>query len=338
MTLDLSRFPRVALGQWPTPLEEAPRLSAALGGARVLLKRDDVNALGVGGNKLRKLEFLLGAALAEGADTVITFGALQTNHGRQTAAACARLGLRCELVLTAKVPRDGEAYERSGNVLLDHLFGANVHTCATEEETERTYQRLVDEAVAEGRTVATFPVGGSNGLGTLGYAAAAAELIDQLTGIGIDSARIVVPQGSGATAAGVLLGTALLGWPGRVSVASVSHPAAEAHADLVRLVGEASGLLGVAPPSLDSVVVDDAEIGPAYGVPTEADWAALRLFARTEGAVLDPVYTGKAAAALVGWAARGELTAGEPVVFLHTGGLPGLFGYAQEAVPAAVAP
>jgi len=335
MTLDLSRFPRVPLGHWPTPLEEAPRLTAALGGPPVLIKRDDVNGLGVGGNKLRKLEFLLGAALADGADTVITFGALQTNHGRQTAAACARLGLRCELVLTAKVPRDGEAYEQSGNVLLDHLFGAIVHVCADADETERTYQRLIDEAAAEGRKVVTFPVGGSNGLGTLGYAAAAEELLGQLAVLGIPSACVVVPQGSGATAAGVLLGTALLGWPGRVAVASVSHPAIEARADLVRLTGEAAGLLGVAAPDLDHLAIEESTIGPGYGVPTSAVWDALRLFASTEGVVLDPVYSGKAAAALMGWAERGELAPDQPIVFLHTGGLPGLYGYAPEAIAAA---
>jgi hypothetical protein len=163
--IDLDRFPRVPLGHWPTPLDDAPRLSAALGGVAVLLGRDDVNSLGLGGNKLRKLEYLLGRALTEGADTVITSGALQTNHGRQTATACARLGLRCELVLTAKVPRAGEAYERSGNVLLDHLFGARVHVCADAAEADRTYGRLLADAAEQGRTVATVPVGGSDATG-----------------------------------------------------------------------------------------------------------------------------------------------------------------------------
>ncbi|KAA2258024.1 D-cysteine desulfhydrase family protein [Solihabitans fulvus] len=339
MSLDLDRFPRVKLGTWPTPLEDAPRLSEALGGPTVLLKRDDVNGLGAGGNKLRKLEFLLGAALADGADTVVTFGALQTNHGRQTAAACARLGLRCELVLTAKVPRSGEAYERSGNVALDRLFGARVHVCANADETAATYQRLLDEAAADGRTVTTLPVGGSNGLGTLGYVAAAIELVGQLTERGIESARIVVPQGSGATVAGLALGTALLGWPGRVEAASVSHPADEAREELGRLASDAAALLGVGSPTPNdspalNVRVQDGTIGPGYGVPTEAVWAALRLFASTEGVVLDPVYTGKAAAALVEWAGRGEFARGEHVVFVHTGGLPGLYGYAPELVAA----
>ncbi|MFB9303593.1 pyridoxal-phosphate dependent enzyme [Kibdelosporangium philippinense] len=141
MAIDLSGQPRVALGHWPTPLDECPRLSEAIGGPRILIKRDDVNGLGVGGNKLRKAEFLLAQAQNDGADTIITFGAVQTNHGRQTAAACARLGLRCELVLTKSVPMSGEAYERSGNMALDGLFGAHVHVCDTPEQTAEVYTR-----------------------------------------------------------------------------------------------------------------------------------------------------------------------------------------------------
>ncbi|UJW33817.1 D-cysteine desulfhydrase family protein [Saccharothrix sp. AJ9571] len=319
--MKLDRFPRVRLGTWPTPLEEAPRLSEALG-TTVLLKRDDVNGLGVGGNKLRKLEFLLGRALADGADTVITFGALQTNHGRQTAAACAKLGLRCELVLTAKVPRDGEAYERSGNIILDHLFGANVHRCADEEETGATYDRLVAEAAAEGRKVATLPVGGSDAVGLLGYVAAAAEIREQLDG---RPARILVPQGSGGTAAGLALG-----WAGRLDIACVGHSAAESEETLSTLVDAGARHLGIDPPALDHVRITDRTLGPGYGVPTDEVWEALRLFGRTEGVVLDPVYTGKAAAALLAEPRPEE----GPVVFWHTGGLPGVFGYGPEALTA----
>ncbi|WP_329790144.1 D-cysteine desulfhydrase family protein [Lentzea sp. DG1S-22] len=320
--MDLSAFPRVALGSWPTPLDEAPRLAAALGAPRVLIKRDDVNGLGAGGNKLRKLEFLLGQAVEQGADTIITFGALQTNHGRQTAAACAKLGLRCELVLTAKVPMRGDAYEKSGNVVLDHMFGANVHVCADADETVKTYERVNhDRAV-------TLPVGGSNGLGTLGYVNAAAELVGQLTELGIGTATVVVPDGSGATAAGLALGTELLGWPGTVHAASVSHPAAEAGRELRALAAEAAALLGEPAPGLAGVTVTDDTIGPGYGVPTPEMWSVLKLFAETEGVVLDPVYTGKAAVKFREIAAASDV----PVVFLHTGGLPGFYGYAPEAV------
>jgi len=320
--MDLSAFPRVALGSWPTPLDDAPRLAAALGSPPVFIKRDDVNGLGAGGNKLRKLEFLLGQAVEQGADTIITFGALQTNHGRQTAAACAKLGLRCELVLTAKVPMKGDAYERSGNVVLDHMFGANVHVCADAEETVRAYERVNhDKAV-------TLPVGGSNGLGTLGYVAAAVELVGQLADRGVDNARIVVPHGSGATAAGIALGTELLGWPGTVHAVSVSHPAQEAEQELRNLANDAAELLGKPHPKLEHVTVTDDTIGPAYGVPTPDMWDALKLFASTEGVVLDPVYTGKAAAKFRQVAPEQQV----PVVLVHTGGLPGFYGYAPEAV------
>lgn len=327
--MNLDRFPRVDLGGYPTPLHPAPRLGEALGLPNLLLKRDDVHPLGIGGNKLRKLEFLLGAAIADGADTVITFGALQTNHGRQTAAACAKLGLRCELVLTAKVPRDGEAYERSGNIALDHLFGANVHLCADGEETGRTYDRLIGEAKAEGRKVATFPVGGSDGVGALGYVAAAQELAGQLAGRGVTRARLVAPHASGGTAAGLIVGTAPFDWL-TLDIACVSHPVDEALENLADLTGAAAGLLGKEAPSLEGLHIEDGTIGPGYGIPTGETWDAVRLFGRTEGIALDPVYTGKVGAALIRWAAEGKFARDEQVVFLHTGGLPGLYGYAPE--------
>lgn len=230
MAFDFERFPKAALaavpridlGGWPTPLQEAPRLGEALGLPNLLLKRDDVHPLGVGGNKLRKLEYHLAAARDAGADSVITFGALQTNHGRQTAAACAKLGLRCDLILTAKVPREGDAYERSGNLPLSKLFGAKVHICADDGETGRAYDRLVAEATAEGRKAATVPVGGSNDLGALGYVRATLELAGQLAERGISDAHLVVPHASGGTAAGITLGAGLLGGLG-VDIVCVSH-------------------------------------------------------------------------------------------------------------------
>ncbi|MGV9299835.1 D-cysteine desulfhydrase family protein [Amycolatopsis sp. NPDC003676] len=335
MTFDFARFPsfdgfpRAGLHHGPTPLVPAPRLGDALGIPRLLLKRDDVHPLGVGGNKLRKLDFHLGAALADGADTVITFGALQTNHGRQTAAACAKLGLRCELVLTAEVPRSGDAYERSGNVPLDLLFGARVHICASDAEATATYERLLTDAADEGRKVRTVPVGGSDPLGVLGYVDAARELAAQLVKLGLDHARIVGPHASGATAAGLALGTEVLGSLD-LDVACVSHPLNEAVDNLSHLTAGAAQLLGFDPPKLEHVWLNDTTIGEGYGIPASGTWEAIRLFGRTEGVVLDPVYTGKAAAALVEWAAAGRYSPEETVVFVHTGGLPGLFGYAPE--------
>ncbi|MGH3623880.1 MAG: pyridoxal-phosphate dependent enzyme, partial [Sciscionella sp.] len=321
MLVDLSGFPRVELGTWPTPVEECRRLSATLGGPRVLVKRDDVNGLGAGGNKLRKLEYLLGQAMADGADTVLTFGAVQTNHGRQTAAACARLGLRCELVLTEKVARDGRAdpadaaYLRSGNVALDRLYGARVHICPDEDAAKRKTEELLAQADAEGRRVATFPIGGSNGLGGLGYVTAAAELLDQVAELGYTADRIVLAQGSGGTAAGLAVGTALLGWVGKLEIACVARPARESADEAWRLVNEISCMLGVEPPRPDHLHWTHGALGPGYGVPTEQVWEALRTFGSTEGIALDPVYTGKAAAVLLETVRTGEIGARETVVF-----------------------
>lgn len=326
--LDLARFPRVGLGTWPTPLEACHRLSETLGGPRILVKRDDVNGLGAGGNKLRKLEFLLGGALADGVDTVITVGGVQTNHGRLTAAACARLGLRCELVLTKNVPRGGEAYELSGNVALGKLYGAHVHVCASHEDAAATHTRILDEASTAGRTAITLPSGGSNGIGALGYVAAAAELHAQLGEAHVD--RIVCAIGSAGTVSGLALGIALLDWPVRVDAAAVSPSPDSKLADLRRVVDEAADLLDVDRPALAHVQVTERALGPGYGVPTEATWEAIRLFGRTEGITLDPVYTGKAAAALVDAVRTGDIGPDETVVFVHTGGMPALFGYAPE--------
>jgi D-cysteine desulfhydrase len=340
MTFDFDRFPdaalaaipRIDLGGWPTPLQVAARLGDVLGLTNLLLKRDDVHPLGAGGNKLRKLEYHLGAAREAGADTVITFGALQTNHGRQTAAACAKLGLRCELVLTARVARAGDAYERSGNIPLSKLFGASVHVCTDDEQTRHTYDRLVAEATADGRKVATVPVGGSNDLGALGYVRATRELAGQLAARGIDRAQLVVPHASGGTAAGITLAAGLLGGLG-VNIVCVSHPVDEATANLGELRAGAAKLLGVAP-APDRYPMTEATLGDGYGIPTDAVWEALRVFGRTEGVVLDPVYTGKVAAALVDWEHSLDIDPREPVVFLHTGGMPGLYGYAPELAAA----
>ncbi|OLR95475.1 D-cysteine desulfhydrase family protein [Actinokineospora bangkokensis] len=334
MTIDLTPFPRVPLGHWPTPLDECPRLGAELGGIRPLLKRDDVGGVGAGGNKLRKLEFLLGRALADGAEQVITFGAVQTNHGRQTAAACARLGLRCDLVLTRSVPMSGAAYDESGNIALDHLYGAAVHLCDGPEETAQVYASLVADAERAGRTTATFPVGGSSETGALGYVAATIELFTQLDTLGTSADTLLVPVGSAGTVAGVALAAELLGRRVRVEAACISHTAAESRADIERIASATAALLGHPAPTLDALVLDDRAVGPAYGVPTPQMWEALRLFARTEGVTLDPVYTGKAAACFLDRARTGEYREGETVVFFHTGGLPGLFAYAPQLLQA----
>jgi D-cysteine desulfhydrase len=329
MATDLSSFPRIQLGQWPSPLQACPRLSARLG-STVLVKRDDVSLLGVGGNKLRKLEFLLGAAVRDGAERIVTFGAVQTNHGRLTAAACARLGLRCDLVLTRAVPREGEAYERSGNILLDHVYGATVHVLDTDEEAAARHQELL----AGHGNVASIPVGGSTGVGALGYVQAVAELIGQFGDTGGWPSRLVAPLASAGTAAGLVVGAAAFGWEIDIDLIAVSRPAAQAREVLLPLVEETAALLDLTPPSLDRVRITDRTLGAGYGQPTDEVWRAIALFGATEAITLEPVYSGKTAAGLVSLLEDGSIGAGETVLFLHTGGLPGLFAYTPEATAA----
>jgi 1-aminocyclopropane-1-carboxylate deaminase/D-cysteine desulfhydrase-like pyridoxal-dependent ACC family enzyme len=296
-------------------------------GPAVVVKRDDVSLLGVGGNKLRKLEFLLGAALRDGAERVVTFGAVQTNHGRLTAAACARLGLPCDLVLTRSVPREGEAYERSGNILLDHVYGATVHLVDTDEEAAARHEELL----ARHGNVASIPVGGSTGVGALGYVAVVAELIEQFGDTGVWPTRLVAPLASAGTAAGLLVGAAAFGWEIDVELIAVSRSAEAARQVLLPIIDETAALLDIAPPSLDRVRITDRTVGPGYGLPTEDVWRTISLFGSTEAITLDPVYSAKAAAGMVSLIEDGSIGTSETVLFLHTGGLPGLFAYTPEA-------
>jgi 1-aminocyclopropane-1-carboxylate deaminase/D-cysteine desulfhydrase-like pyridoxal-dependent ACC family enzyme len=329
MAADLSSFPRIQLGQWPSPLQSCARLSDRLG-PTVLVKRDDVGLIGVGGNKLRKLEFLLGAAVRDGAERVITFGAVQTNHGRLTAAACARLGLPCDLVLTRAVPRAGEAYEQSGNILLDHVYGATVHVVDTDDEAEARHQELL---AGHGKAV-SIPVGGSTGVGALGYVAAVAQQLGPFGDTGVWPTRLVSPLASAGTAAGLIVGAAAFGWEIDIDLVAVSRPVEQARQVLVPLIEETAALLDIAPPSLDHVRITDRAVGAGYGLPTDEVWRAISLFGSTEAITLEPVYSGKTAAGFVSLVEGGSIGPDETVLFLHTGGLPGLFAYTPEATAA----
>ena len=334
----LARFPRARLGHWPTPLQRADRLRDAIGGPTVWLKRDDCTGLAFGGNKTRKLEFLLGEALAKGADTVVTVGALQSNHARQTAAACAHLGLRCELVLCRLVDRTDDHYLRSGNRLLDDLLGANVHVVDTPGEQAALVDQLAAEATADGRTLYRIPGGGSDEVGLLGYVAAARELAEQAATIGVDLRRVVVAASTAGTAAGLVLGGRLLATEGRhapsVDIACVLAPAAETDEVLRPLLASGAARLGIADPGDEGWSMTDRTLGAGYGIPSDATLAAVSLLARTEGVLLDPVYTGKAFEHLVRAITDGELDTSADVAFLHTGGAPGLFAYTNAFTPA----
>jgi L-cysteate sulfo-lyase len=314
---------RISLGTFPTPLEPAPRLAAAVGlrDDRLWIKRDDLTSLGGGGNKVRKLERTLAAALRDGADWLVTTGAAQSNHARLTAAAGARLGLGVTLVLAGRPGRPGHpGGGPGGNLLLDEIFGAHIRWAEDADDTSLAV--VADEVAAElassGAHPAVIPFGGSNRDGALAYADAARELRDQLPG----QSTSVVAVGSGGTMAGLVAG---LG-PGHVLGV---HTGAVAAPDEV--VAALVGAVTAEPTDPQTLRLRADQVGLGYASLTEPTAAAIRLAARTEGLLLDPVYTGRAMAGLIAAVRDGSLDAGAPVVFWHTGGLPGLFGHPDAA-------
>ncbi len=327
--MDLTRFPRVSLARLPTPIEPLPRLSAHLGGPQLFVKRDDLTGLGLGGNKLRKLEFLLGEALAQGADTVLTVGALQSNHARQTAAACARLGLDCELVLR-RGSHASDAYLNNGNMLLDRLFGARLHLLQAQESREECMEARAGDLRAAGRRPYCMPVGGSCGLGDLGYVACAEEIIAQSDDMNVRFDAVVVATGSGGTQGGLVAGMRLLEGAPVIGMA-IEGTRAEQEALAAAQAMETLHLLGRDAADLDSsVAVMDDFVGSGYAKPTDSMREALSLAARFEGLVLDPVYTGKAFAGFIALARSGRFKNDQSLLFVHTGGVPGLFGYPES--------
>ena len=309
-------IPRLRFAHLPTPVEPLPRLSAALGGLRLLIKRDDQTGLAFGGNKTRKLELLLAEAQATGAHTLITAGAVQSNHCRQTAAAAAKFGFQCILVLTGDPPE-----RLSGNVLLDRLFGAEV-VYTTRDQRDAVLKETFDEAWAAGRRPYLIPYGGSNPIGALAYTFAFEELQSQAQ----DIDWIVFPSSSGGTQAGLVLGARRARWGGRVLCVSVDERAPILQPRIASLASEAADRLGEKL-SFDpqDVLVNDEFIGEGYGVMGQVEREAIQLFARQEGILLDPVYTGRAAGGLIALAKRGFFKPGATVLFWHTGGTPALF-------------
>lgn len=325
--MTLIPHPRLTLGLSMTPVEALPRLSAALGGPEIHAKRDDMTGFALGGNKVRKLEYLLADALAQGADTVITMGGIQSNHCRQTAAAAAKLGLHCELVLTEGALSSTE-FDKGGNVLLDQLAGARLHCVGNPPDKLAAMAEIVEAARARGAKPYAIPIGGSSALGSLGYVRVVEELAAQLDLS--QFAAIVTTTGSAGTHAGLAAGLAALGAPCRLIGISVSQPAAATAEKVADLAGEVMRLLGRPEVALPSIEVRDAFIGTAYGHVTEAGLEAIRLAASMEGMYLDPVYTGKAMAGLIAAVRGGEFGPGEKVLFLHTGGATALFAYRAE--------
>lgn len=309
--------PRRPLAHLPTPIEPLPRLSAALGGPQLFVKRDDQTGLALGGNKTRKLEFLVAEAQARGARTLVTAGAWQSNHCRQTAAAAARCGMDCLLVLTGPPPA-----RASGNLLLDRLLGARIISTPDRGDRDRLLEETVATAAAQGRAPYLVPYGGSSPTGALGYAFAVQELLAQ----GVTFDWIVFATSSGGTQAGLVLGQRLFGSPGRLLGISIDTPAAELAPRVAALASAASALLGT-PQAIpaDAVAIDDRYCAPGYGVLTDLEREAIALFARTEGLLLDPVYTARAAGGLLDRIRRGDFAHDARILFWHTGGQPALF-------------
>jgi L-cysteate sulfo-lyase len=327
--MNLARFARARFAHLPTPLEPAPRLSAELG-VDLWIKRDDCTGLAGGGNKTRKLEFLLGEALEQGADTLITQGAVQSNHVRQTAAAAASFGMACRVVLENRTGNQAEDYLWSGNVLLDRLLGARIRTVEAGSDMNAEMALDAEEVRAAGGTPYVIPGGGSNAVGALGYVDCALELAAQANDEGLVIDRIVTATGSAGTHAGLVAGLAVSGADIPVLGIGVRAPKQKQEENVFNLAVETAALLGHRERvSRDMVVADCDYVGAGYGLIDQGVADALALAARTEGLLLDPVYTGKAMKGLIALARQGAFE-GQTVVFLHTGGAQGLFGYQGE--------
>jgi D-cysteine desulfhydrase len=321
-------FPRRRYTPAPTPLEYARRLSAHLGGPDIWIKRDDLLGLAGGGNKTRKLEFLVADALARGADTLITVGAVQSNHCRLTAAAAAAEGLKCRLILEERVPGSYHA-DAGGNNLLFHLLGVEkIDVVQGGTDLAARMDAEAQAVQAEGGSAYVLPGGGSNALGALGYAACAQELSQQVFELGLRPDHLVCASGSAGTHAGLVVGLHGLGVGIPVTGVSVRRPRGEQEGNVHRLAVEAAHLAHVATPlPRQAVVVDDGYVGPGYSLPTPEMVEAVRMLAALEGVLLDAVYTGKAMAGLIGAIRAGRFKKGETVIFLHTGGAPSLSAF-----------
>lgn len=315
---------RVSLAHLPTPVEEMPRLSKALGGPRLWVKRDDQTGLALGGNKTRKLEYLVGDALSQGAETLITAGADQSNHCRQTAAAAARMGMNCILVLNRPEAYSGSNPAKdalSGNLALDVLLGAELVWTDLKNRRE-TLERTFQQAQEQGKKPYLIPYGGSNAVGVVGYVAAVREIMAQ----GIDVNGFVFASSSGGTQAGLALGARRYGFQGHVLGISIDERASDLQTRVAQLANETANYLGfdyVFTP--DEIEVDDGYLGGGYGVMGAAEREAIELFAYYEGLLLDPVYTGRAAAGLVDLIRKGYFKPEDRILFWHTGGTPALF-------------
>ena len=326
----LTGFPRVPLAHLPTRLEHLPRLTKHLGGPDIWVKRDDCTGLATGGNKTRKLEFSMGEALEREADTIVTVGAVQSNHVRQTAAAAAKFGMQCEVLLEHRIAQPSDLYRTSGNVLLDRVLGANLREYDKGTDFDAEMERIAAEIRAAGRNPYIIPGGASNPVGALGYVGCAEELLRQGEEQDVAFDHAVLASGSAGTHAGFAVGLRACGSDLPILGIGVSIPRAEQEEKVFELAWATAEYVGK-PGCVEreDIVADCNYIGPGYGVPTEGMNEAVLMLARYEGLLFDPVYSGKALAGMIDYIRDGRFTKGQNIVFLHTGGVAGLFAYAD---------
>ncbi len=329
----LSQFARVSLGHFPTPLEHLPRLSEHLGGPQIWVKRDDCTGLATGGNKTRKLEFSMADALEQGADTIVTVGAVQSNHVRQTAAAACKLGLACEVLLEHRVVDPSEPYANSGNVFLDRIFGANLREYPGGTDFDVAIDAVAREIKARGGKPYIIPGGASNTIGALGYVNCAIELLEQAKELGLRIDHLVTATGSAGTQAGLIVGLRAIGSDMPLLGIGV-NAAQDAQEDKVyKLACETADFIGK--PGIvarEDVIANCNYVGDGYGIPTEGMNEAILMLARLEGLLFDPVYSGKGLAGMIDLIRNSHFDAADNIVFLHTGGSAALFAYTDQLV------
>ena len=329
--MNLARFPRVRLAHLPTPLEHLPNLSRALGGPEIWIKRDDCTGMSSGGNKTRKLEYLLAEAQAEGADIILTQGATQSNHARQTAACAAKLGMACHLLLEDRTLKTAEEYTQGGNVFLDHLHGATIERHPANPDMNGEMLKVAERLKAAGRKPYAIPGGGSNPTGALGYVNAAIELVTQANDAGLRIDHVVHATGSAGTQAGLVVGLAGIRSGVPLLGIGVRAPRERQEENVYRLALATCEKIGV-PGAVqrEDVVANCDYVGSGYGFSTAGSLEAISMLARLEGILLDPVYSGKGMAGLIDLCRRGFFRKGQNIVFVHTGGSVGLFGYTTD--------
>lgn len=326
--MHLARYPRHFLAHLPTPLERLDRLTRELNGPEIWIKRDDCTGLSTGGNKTRKLEFLMAEAELQGADLVMTQGATQSNHARQTAAFAAKMGMACHLLLEDRTGSNNANYNNNGNVLLDHMHGAITEKRPGGGDMNAEMEKVADRYRAEGRNVYTIPGGGSNPTGALGYVNCAFEMLGQFNDRNLKVDHIVHATGSAGTQAGLITGLKAMNAQIPLLGIGVRAPKPKQEENVYNLACATADKLGC--PGVvrrEDVVANTDYVGEGYGIPTPGGIEAIRMFAELEAILLDPVYSAKGAAGLIDLIRKGHFKKGERIVFVHTGGSVALFGY-----------